>query len=140
MAGNLTEHAHKRALIAGIGGAITAAAATYIALATAEAASPGTATLAQFAANEITTTGYQRQAISWGTATTTSGTTTIPNANILTYTFEDDPPEVTHIFECDTSIGTSGTVLAYWDLTSGLNAATDDHILFPAGSITMSVA
>lgn len=137
MTSKLTQHAHMRAVSAGIGGAINAAAALYIALATAEPAAPGTSTLAQFAANEITTTGYQRQAVSWG-APGTAGT--IANVSQLTYTFEDDPPEVTHIFECDTSIGTSGTVLAYWALDSALDAAADDHIIFPAGSITMSVA
>ena len=137
MASKLTEHGHMRAVTAGIGNAISAAAALYIALATAEPAVPGTASLADFADNEITTTGYQRQAVTWGVPGTAG---TIANTSVLTYTFEDDPPEVTHIFECDTSIGTSGTVLAYWTLASALNAATDDHIIFPAGSIDMSVA
>jgi hypothetical protein len=137
MAGNMTQHGHIRAVVAGVGGAINAAAAVYVALATAEPAGPGTATLAVFAGNELTTTGYARQAVSWG-APGTAGT--INNVSALTYSFTDNPPEVTHCFACDTSTGTSGTVLAYWTLATALNASPSDEIRFAATDLEMVVS
>lgn len=137
MAGKLTQHGHMRAVTAGVGGAITAAAAVYLCLATAEPASPGTATLAVFAGNELTTTGYSRQAVSWG-APGTAGT--ISNVGAITYAFAADPPNVTHVFACDTSTGTGGTVLAYWTLATALNATASDEIQVASGLLKMSVS
>lgn len=137
MAGNMTQHGHIRAVTAGVGGAINAAASTYLALATAECAGPSTATLAVFAANELTTTGYSRQAVSWG-APGTAGT--ITNVGAITFAFDDDPPEVTHCFVCDTSTGTSGTVLAYWTLATALDATASDEIQFASADLEMVVS
>lgn len=137
MAGNLTQHGHVRAVTAGVGGAVNAAPAVYLCLATAQPATPGTATLAVFAGNELTTTGYARQAISWG-APGTAGT--ITNVGAITYSFGADPPTVTHVFACDTSTGTNGTVLAYWTLATALNASASDEIQVASADLKMSVS
>ena len=137
MAGKLTQHGHMRAVTAGVGGAVNAAAAVYISLATAECVGPGTASLAVFAANEITTTGYARQQVSWG-APGTAGT--INNTSALTFSFADDPPEVTHCFASDASTGTGGTVLAYWTLATALDATASDEIQFAATDLEMVVS
>ncbi len=136
MAGKLTQHGHMRAVCAGVGGAINAAAAVYLALATAEPAGPGTATLAVFSANELTTSGYARQQVTWG-APGTAGT--INNTEPLTFGFDADPPTVTHCFICDTSTGASGTVLAYWTLATALDATASDEIRFAATDLEMVV-
>jgi len=135
MTGYLTTHGCTRAVLAGVGGAITAAAAVYLALGTAEPANPATATLAAFAAMEITTAGYGRQEISWSAPAGGS----VSNTGAITFSFSADPPSVGYCFACDTSTGTSGTALAYWTLGTAIDAATEDQIQFAVGDLKMFV-
>lgn len=138
MAGQLTQFGANRAVQAGVGQAQAATAAMYIALATAEAATPDVATLASFAANEISTAGYSRQVVSW--AAPSGDPSAIANdAEVAFGPFTADPPEVTHCFLCDTSIGTSGNVLAYWTLTTPRDANNGDTLRFGVGDLSISV-
>jgi hypothetical protein len=138
MSGQLTQFGANRAVLAGVGEQVTATAAMYLALATAEAASPDTATLATWAGNEISTAGYSRQEVSWGSP---SGDPSLiaNDAEVEFGPFSADPPEVTHVFLCDTSIGTSGNVMAYWQLTTARNAESGDTQYFGIGDLTISV-
>ena len=138
MTGQLTQFGANRAVRAGVGQAVGAASAMYLALATAEPASPDTATLLTFNGNEISTPGYSRQVVTW---TSPSGDPSqIASAAIVEFgPFEADPPSVSHLFLCDTSIGTSGNVLAYWTLDSPCDAADGDSIRIAPGDLTISV-
>lgn len=138
MAGQLTQYGANRAVQAGVGQAVTAASAMYIALATAQPGGPDTATLATFAGNEIDTAGYQRQAVTW--CAPAGDPSLISNDPELAFgPFTADPPEVTHCFLCDTSIGTSGNVLAYWALEEARNAENGDTLYFSVGDLEISV-
>ena len=136
MTGELTTFGRNRAVNAGIGNAESATATKYIALATALPTGPGTATLASFGANEITAAGYSRQAVTWGAA---SGGTVAIAGTLLYGPFTADPPTVANIFECDTSIGTGGNVIAYWTLGTALDANSGDFIQFSPNDVTIAV-
>lgn len=138
MAGELTQVGANRAVQAGVGQAQAAAAGMYIALATAQPGTPDTATLADFAANEITTAGYARQAVSW-TSPSGDPSEIANNAAIEFGPFTADPPEVGYCFLCTASTGTSGDVLAYWTLDTPRNAAVNDYLRFAAGALEISV-
>ena len=138
MAGQLTQFGANRAVQAGVGVNVAATAAMYIALATAEAATPDVATLASFAANEISTAGYSRQEVTF--ASPSGDPSAISNDAAITFgPYTADPPEVTHCFLCDTSIGTSGNVMAYWTLTTPRNANDGDTQFFGVGDLNISV-
>jgi hypothetical protein len=138
MSGQLTQFGANRAVQAGVGVAQAATAAMYLALATAEAASPDTATLATWAAGEIATAGYSRQEVAWGSPS--GDPSQIANDAAIEFgPFTADPPEVTHCFLCDTSIGTTGNVMAYWALTAPRDAANGDTLTFGVGGLTISV-
>lgn len=137
MSGQLTQFGANRAVQAGVGSNIAATAAMYLALATAEPASPDTATLAAFAANEITTAGYSRQVITWSSPS--GDPSAISNAAKIEFgPYTADPPEVTHCFLCDTSIGATGNVMAYWTLTAPRNANNADTQFFGVGDLSIS--
>lgn len=136
MTGQLTTFGRNRAINAGIGNAESAASAMYLALSTALPAGPGTATLASFVALEVTTSGYARQAITWSGA---SGGTISNAGTVLFGAFGADPPNIPYLFECDTSIGSFGDVLAYWTLGTALDAADGDYIQFAPGDVIMAV-
>ena len=134
----LTQFGANRAVQAGVGEGVSAASDMYIALGTALPANPDTATLGDFAANEITTDGYARQAVTW---TDPSGDPSqIANGSAVEFgPFNDDPPSVGYAFLTDTSAGTTGNVMAYWTLGSAVDAATGDTLRFAAGDLTISV-
>jgi len=136
MSGQLTTYGRNRAINAGVGNQEAAISNMYIALATALPTGPGTATLASFNAHEITTGGYSRQEVTWDSA---SGGTIVNDGTVLFGAFSADPPNVPYIFECDTSTGTSGSVIAYWTLDDALDAGNGDYIQFSPGDITMAV-
>jgi hypothetical protein len=138
MSGQLTQFGANRAVQAGVGQDVAAAAAMYLALATALPAGPDTATLAGFNAYEITTTGYGREEVGWSTPG--GDPSEIENdAEIEFGPFTADPPPVQYLFLTDTSIGTSGNVLAYWEADAEQNADTGDSIRIAAGDLTISV-
>lgn len=138
MTGQLSQYGANRAVEAGVGQNVTAAAAMYLALATAQPGAPDTATLATFNGNEITTTGYSRQVVTWDSPV--GDPSEIANSGTVTFgPFSADPPEVTNVFLCDTSLGTSGTVLAYWTLDTPRNGASGDSYRIAPGDLTISV-
>lgn len=139
MSGQLTQWGANRAVQAGVGQAVAASPGMYLALATALPASPDTATLADFVtAGEITTAGYSRQGVTWSTPG--GDPSEVSNGAVVTYgPYTADPPEVTHCFLCDTSIGTSGNVLAYWELTTPRDALTGDYQFFGVDDLAISV-
>lgn len=136
MTGQFTTRGRNRAVNAGIGNSESAESALYLALATALPTGPGTASLASFNAHEITTSGYSRQAITWGAAS--SGT--ISNAGTVLFgVFNADPPNVGFIWQCDSSLGTTGNVVAYWTLGTALDASGGDFIQFSPGDVKIAV-
>ena len=138
MPGELTQFGANRAVLAGVGLAVSAASGMYVALATDIPNSPDTASLADFASYELTTSGYSRQAITW---TSPSGDPSeISNENAIEFgPFDADPPNVTHAFLCDTSIGTSGNVMAYFELDTPRNASTGDILRFGENTLKMRI-
>lgn len=138
MAGELTQYGANRAVQAGVGQAVSAAAGMYVALATALPASPDTATLSDFAANELATAGYSRQSVTWSSPS--GDPSQISNSAAIEFgPFTADPPQVTHAFLCDVASGTTGNVLAYWTLDTPRDAAINDYLRFAAGALTISV-
>jgi hypothetical protein len=136
MTGQLTTYARNRAVNAGVGNSESAIATQYLAMATALPRGPSTATLASFAVHEIATAGYSRQAVTWASP---SGGTIAHSGNEIFGAFSADPPSVPYIWECDTSTGTTGNVIAYWTLDDPLDAASGDFIQFSPGYIKMAV-
>lgn len=136
MTGAFTVYALNRAVNVGVGNQEAADDAMYIALATALPTGPGTAALASFTAHEISTSGYSRQAITWASA---SGGTIANSGTLLFGAFSADPPNVPYIFECDTSLGSTGNVMAYWTLGTALDGSSGDFIQFSPGDIKMAV-
>lgn len=134
----LTQYGANRAVQAGVGQAVSATSGMYIALGTALPSSPDTASLADFAAHEITTGGYSRQAVSW---TSPSGDPSeIENDAAIEFgPFTADPPAVQYAFLTDTSSGTTGNVMAYWTLDAAVDAASGDTLRFAAGDLKISV-
>lgn len=138
MTGQLSQKGADRAVAAGVGQNVTASAAMYIALATAEPGTPDTATLGLFNVNEMTTSGYSRQAVTWGNPS--GDPSEIANAGTVTFgPFSADPPNVTNAFLCDTSLGTAGTVLAYWTFDTPRNGVSGDSYRIAPGDLTLSV-
>jgi len=136
MGGTITVFGRNRAIDAALGDAVSAASAMYLALSTALPASPESATLANFNTHEITTSGYSRQAVTWNAPS--GGTVT--NAGTVDFgAFSADPPEVSHVFECDTSTGTSGNVIAFWSLDTARDAGDGDIIRISPTDLSMSV-
>lgn len=138
MSGQLTQFGANRAVMAGVGQDVTATAAMYLALITALPAGPDTATLANFAANELATAGYSRQEVDW---TSVSGDPSLiaNDAEIVFGPFTADPAAVQYLFLTDTSIGTSGNVMAYWTGDAEQDAGNGDSIRIAAGDLTISV-
>jgi hypothetical protein len=138
MSGQLTQFGANRAVQAGVGTAVSAAAGCYLALTTGVAANPDTATLATWAALEIGTAGYARQAVTW---TPVSGDpSSVGNWTELTFgPFSADPPEVTHAFICDVTSGSTGNVMAYWELTTARDVGIGAKLRVNLGDLTMTV-
>lgn len=138
MSGQLTQYGANRAITAGVGQAVSASAAMYLALATALPGTPDTGTLADFNQTELTTTGYSRQAVTW---TEPSGDPSeVENAAEIAFgPFSADPPEVQYIFLTDAASGTSGNVLAYWTADAARDAGNGDEIKIAAGDLKISV-
>lgn len=138
MSGQLTQFGANRAVQAGVGQNVTATAAMYLALITALPAGPDTATLGDFAANEIVTAGYSRQEVSWSSPS--GDPSAIENAvEVVFGPFTANPPSVQYLFLTDTSIGISGNVMAYWTADAPQDAGDGDSIRIAAGDLTISV-
>lgn len=138
MSGQLTQFGANRAAQAGVGQTVTAASGMYVALATALPAGPDTASLADFAADEVDTAGYQRQAVTWDAPS--GDPSNVQNSALLEFgPFTANPPEVGYVFLCDTSIGTSGSVMAYWTVEVARDAGDGDTLRIAAGDLDLSV-
>lgn len=138
MTGQLTQAGANRAVQAGMGTAVAGAAGIYVALATSEPGTPDTATLSDFGDNEVTTGGYSRQILTFGAPT--GDPSAVSNDSIITFgPVSADPPEITHVFLCDTSTGTAGTALAYWTLDAARDGDDGDSFQFAAGNLSLSV-
>ncbi len=138
MSGELTQTGANRAVQAGVGQAQSAAAAMYMALATAQPAGPDVATLAAFGSMEITTAGYARQSVTW--AAPSGDPSAVSNDATITFgPFTADPPEVGYCFLCTVDSGDSGDVLAYWTLTTARDVGNGDSLHFSAGDLVLSV-
>jgi hypothetical protein len=136
--GQLTQAGAQRAIRAGLGQQIAAAPGMYLALATGLPGTPTTGTLAEYAALELSTSGYARQAVTWNTPDLDP--TTIENAGTVTFgQFNADPPSTQYVFECDTSSGSSGTVLAYWMMETAKDANTNDYIIIGPGDLQLTM-
>lgn len=139
MSGQFAIPGAKRAVLAGVGGAATAID-VYLALATAEPmVLPASCSLADFVANEITTTGYARQEVTWAELAAIYGAQIDNDAVIEFGPFTADPPEVTHCFLTDAASGTTGEVLAFWALTTPRNAAAGDVLRCNIKDLNISV-
>ena len=136
MTGQLTTYGRNRAINAGVGNAEAATSAMYLALATALPASPQTATLGDFDDHEITTGGYDRQAVTWASA---SGGSIANDGTILFGQFSADPPSVQYAFECDTSSGSTGNVMAYWTLDEAVDANNGDFIQISPTDLVLAI-
>jgi hypothetical protein len=138
MAGQLTQYGANRAVQAGVGQSVSAASGMYVALATAQPASPDTATLATFASNEISDSGYSRQAVTWSSPS--GDPSQVSNSADITFgPFSGSPGTITHCFLCDAASGTSGNVLAYWTLDASKTPTAGESLKFATGDLTMSV-
>jgi len=138
MSGQLTQFGANRAVAAGVGQSQAATWAMYLALITALPAGPDTATLEDFNDNEITTAGYSRQEVGW-TSPAGDPSEIENDAEIVFGPFTADPPPVQYLFLTNTSIGTSGSVMAYWTADAEQDAGDGDSIRIGAGDLTMSV-
>lgn len=136
MTGQLTLYGRNRAINAGVGNQEAATSAMYLALATALPTGPGTAALSSFQAHEISTSGYDRQAITWNSA---SGGTITNSGTILFGQFTADPPSVQYAFECDTSSGSVGDTIAYWTLDEAVDANNGDYIQISPTDLKIAV-
>jgi hypothetical protein len=110
----------------------------YLGLGTALPTGPDTATLAAYGSVEISTAGYVRQVVDW-TEPSGDPSEIANDAEVIFGPFEADPPPVQYLFLCDTSIGTSGNVMAYWEADAERDAGNGDSIRVAAGDLTISV-
>jgi hypothetical protein len=141
MAGYLTNYGLARALKAGLGQSVAAAAGMYLGLTTilpdtSEPGGEGQATLAQWNENEPNMDGYARQAVTWGDP----GSSPVGIANAATISFGpflDDLPEIAYCFLCDAESGTTGNVLAYWSLTTARDVGVGDSLQCVAGQLSL---
>ena len=127
MAGELTDYGAGRAVEAGLGETVAAEAAVYIMLLTALPGGPDTANLAAFAANEIGTAGYSRQAITWNAAAGSPPVMT-NNGDIDFGPFTANPPNVTTCALTNAAAGVGGSVLAYWTFDVARDADNGDTL------------
>jgi hypothetical protein len=140
MPGSLTQLGRSRAIQAAVGQAVSTAAGMYVALATGVPSNPNPGNLSDFATYELTTAGYARQAVTWTVDSSAGTSVTIQNSNTMDFgPFGADPPAVTHAFLCDASTGTSGTVLAWWELDTARNADAGDTLRFAAGDLKITL-
>lgn len=137
MAGELSQRGAERGLQAALGVAV-AGTPSYLALATATPANPDTADLAAWGSVELSDAGYARQTVSW--TTPTGDPSQVSNSNVITFgPFSGDPPQVTHCFLCTAASGTTGEVLAWWQLTAAKDPGSGDSLQFDVGDLTMSL-
>lgn len=138
MAGQFSDAGSSKALDAVTGRATVSSGTTYLALLT---AAPGdTTTLAGM--TEYTATGYARQAVTWDTPTL-NGSNVPETANDATVTFgpftAGTGASITHAALVDAASGTSGDILAWWELDDARTPSTNDSVEVTTGNLKLSV-
>jgi hypothetical protein len=117
--------------------AYTATRPTYLALLT--AAPTDTTTLSTM--TEVTTTGYARQAVTWGAPTAADPTVTSNSAAITFGPFTANMASATtHCALVSSSSGTTGDFLMWWALDFSKQAALNESIQFAIAALSMSLS
>ena len=137
MAGQFSDAGSNKALDAVTGRATVSSATTYLALLT---AAPGdTTTLSGMA--EYTATGYSRQSVTWS-APALNASNVPETTNSATVTFgpftAGTGAEITHAALVSAASGTTGSILAHWDLDAPRTPSTNDSVEVTAGNLKLS--
>jgi len=138
MAGQFSDAGSNRALDAVTGRATVSSATTYLALLT---AAPGdTTTLATM--TEYGATGYSRQAVTWSSPAL-NGSNVPESSNSGTVTFgpftAGTGATITHAALVSAASGTTGSILAWWDLDNARTPSTNDSVEVTNGNLKLSV-
>lgn len=138
MAGQFSDAGSNKALDAVTGRATVSSSTTYLALLT--SAPSDTTDLASMA--EYTATGYSRQAVSWSSPALNASN--VPEtANSATVTFgpftAGTSATITHAALVDAASGTTGNILAWWDLDTSRTPSTNDSVEVTSGNLKLSV-
>lgn len=136
MPGEFSTAGSNIALDAVTGRVTQTARTTYLALLT---AAPTDATTLATMSEVFTpgTSGYTRQAVTWTAPTGDPATTS--NSNALTFgAFGADPANVTHCALVSAQTGTTGDLVALWQLTTARDASVGDSITFAAGAVVLA--
>jgi len=139
MAGQFSDTGAKRALDAVTGRATQTARTTYLALLTAapsDATTDGTISITEYGA-----TGYSRQTVAW-TAPALNGSS-IPessNSGVITYGpfSAGTGATVTHAALVSAASGTTGDMLAWWNLDTSRTPAVNDSISIAANALKLA--
>ena len=138
MPGQFSDAGSNKALDAVTGRATVSSATTYLALLT---SAPGDTT-ALSALSEYGATGYSRQAVTWASPSL-NGSSVPETSNSATLTFGPFTASVTgtisHAALVTAASGTSGDVLAYWELDASRTPSTNDSLEITAGNLKLSV-
>lgn len=138
MPGQFSDAGSNRALDAVTGRATVSSATTYLALLT---AAPGdTTTLSGL--TEYGATGYSRQAVTWS-APTLNGSNVPETSNTGTVSFgpftASATGTITHAALVTAASGTTGSVLAWWELDASRTPSTNDSVEITTGNLKLSV-
>ena len=140
MAGQFSDTGGKRALDAVTGRATVTLRNTYLALLTAapsDATTDGTITVTEYAA-----TGYGRVQVTWTTpALNGSSIPETSNSGVLTFGpfTASTGAQITHAALVSAASGTSGDLLAWWDLDTPRTPAVNDSVSVAANALKLSV-
>lgn len=138
MPGQFSDAGSNRALDAVTGRATVSSATTYLALLT--SAPTDTSTLAGLA--EYGAAGYSRQSVTWASPTL-NGSNVPETANAATVSFGPFTSSVTgtitHAALVSSASGTSGSVLAWWELDASRTPSTNDSLEITSGNLKLSV-
>ena len=138
MPGQFSDAGSNKALDAVTGRATVSSATTYLALLT---SAPGdTTSLGSMA--EYTATGYSRQAVSW--AAPSLNVSNVPEtSNSATVTFgpftAGTGDVITHAALVSAASGTSGSILAWWELDNARTPSTNDSVEVTSGNLKLAV-
>jgi|688.fasta_scaffold03440_29 hypothetical protein len=138
MPGQFSDAGSNKALDAVTGRATVSSATTYLALLT---AAPGdTTTLSGLA--EYGATGYSRQAVTWASPTL-NGSNVPETSNTGTVSFgpftASATGTITHAALVTAASGTTGSVLAWWELDASRTPSTNDSVEITTGNLKLSV-
>lgn len=138
MPGQFSDAGSNRALDAVTGRATVSSATTYLALLT----SAPTDTTALSGLSEYGATGYSRQAVTWSSPAL-NGSSVPETSNSATLTFgpftASATGTITHAALVSAASGTSGSVLAWWELDASRTPSTNDSLEITAGNLKLSV-